>query len=107
MKSVGSAYGSRNAQQQAQFERLQFKMASADYYDRVSRGVYVQSGFEPDKFAGPALRHSPIWTFPISSNAAMDFRGLELLNGLSIRSSKPLMHVSRNREFSLSVREHE
>jgi hypothetical protein len=50
MKSVGSAYGSRNAQQQAQFERLQFKMASADYYDRVSRGVYVQSGFEPDKF---------------------------------------------------------
>jgi hypothetical protein len=26
--------------------------------------------------AGPALRHSPIWTFPIRSNAAMDFRGL-------------------------------
>jgi hypothetical protein len=26
------------------------KLQSADYYDRVSRGVYVQSGFEPDKF---------------------------------------------------------
>jgi hypothetical protein len=26
------------------------KWRSADYYDRVSRGAYVHSGFEPDKF---------------------------------------------------------
>jgi hypothetical protein len=50
MKSVGSAYGSQNAQQQAQFERLQFKMAKRPLLDRVSRAVYVHSGFEPDKF---------------------------------------------------------
>ena len=37
----------------------------------------------------------------------MDFSGLGVLNGLSISISNPLMHVSRHREFSLSVAEHE
>jgi hypothetical protein len=60
------------------------KLQSADYYDRVSRGVYVQSGFEPDKF-GRGRRHvtrqSGLFQFEATT---MDFRGLELLNGLSI-----------------------
>jgi hypothetical protein len=35
MKSVGSAYGSQNAQQQAQFERLQLKMAKRPLLDHA------------------------------------------------------------------------
>jgi hypothetical protein len=51
MRSVASAYGSRNAQQQAAIRAVaNSKWQSAEYYDRVSRGVYVHSGFEPHKF---------------------------------------------------------
>ena len=57
--------------------------------------------------AASAPRHSPIWTFQFEELFAMELSGLEPLDGLSISTSKSLMHASRHREFSLSVGEHE
>ena len=48
--------------------------------------------------------------FFLSSNGRVstrDFSGLELLNVLSISIGEALMHVSRHREFFLSVGEHQ
>jgi hypothetical protein len=84
-------------------------MGKRDYYDRVRRGGYGQSGFEAEVFrrtdaASLAnlnfsnLKELVRYRFQSDSNRRMD---------CPFRSSKPLMHTSRHREFPFSVGEHE
>jgi hypothetical protein len=84
-------------------------MGKRDYYDRVPRGGYGQSGFEAEVFrrtdaASLAnlnfsnLKELVRYRFQADSNRRMD---------CPFRSSKPLMHTSRHREFPFSVGEHE